>query len=119
MITGEYNVDDMLSHMSSTQFDEWRAFLMIYPVGADATFLAAAQVVAAILNTNRKKGARAIRTKEIVPDFLAAAKRAIDRISGKTQAQVPAQTMQDQIIIVEMLNTRFGGRDLRKSKHGK
>jgi len=103
----------MLSNMSAQQFDEWRAYDQIEPIGTQAVYLANAITAAAVLNTNRKKGTRPISPSELVPDFLAGAKRLLRQLGiGKIQ------TAQEQIAIAEALNAAFGGEDLRGKDRG-
>ena len=106
-MVGTVDVDGMLAEMPSGLFDEWRAYALIDPFGTEATFFSAAQIASAILNTSRKKGTRAISPADIVPDFVKSAKRALGRL-GKV-----IQTPKQQLALVEMINARFGGRDLR------
>lgn len=103
---GTVDVDGMLKNMPSSLFDEWKAYAILDPFGTKATFYAAAQIVSAIFNTNRKKGSRAVSPAEIIPDFVKSAKRHILHEERR-------QTTREQIEIVEMLNARYGGRDLR------
>ena len=105
-MVGTVDVDGLLASMPSHLFDEWKAYALLDPFGTEATFLATAQIVAAIYNTHRKAKSRAISPSEIIPDFVKAARREILR-------QTKSQTVQEQIAIVEMLNMAFGGRDLR------
>lgn len=106
---GTVDVDGMLARMPSRLFDEWKAYSTLDPFGTNSTFYAAAQIAAAIYNTNRRKGSRAISPREIVPDFVKSAK---DRHIPKRQ------TTQEQIAAVERLNIHFGGADLREVVNG-
>lgn len=105
-MVGTVDVDGLLARMPSSLFDEWKAYSVLDPFGTQATFFAAAQIASAIFNTNRKKGSRAISPKEIIPDFVESARRHILH-------EIKQQTIKEQIMIAEMLNARFGGRDIR------
>ncbi len=109
-MVGTVDVDGLLASMSSSLLDEWKAYSLLDPFGTRATFYAAAQIVSAIFNTNRKKGGRVISPAEIIPDFVESARKRILHEESR-------QTTQEQLAVVEMLNARFGGRDLR-SKDG-
>ena len=106
-MVGTVDVDGMLAEMPSGLFDEWRAYSLLDPFGTEATFFSAAQIASAVLNTSRKKGTRAISPADIVPDFIKSARRALGQ-HGKV-----IQTPEQQLAIAELLNMRFGGRDLR------
>lgn len=108
---GWVNVDNMLSSISSRQFDEWKAYCHLEPIGSIPTFLASAQIVAAVFNTRRKKGVAPIMPSKIMPDFMASAKRFLRRFGGRYKEHI--QPVSEQIAIAEQLNMAFGGVDLR------
>ncbi len=105
----------MLSNLTSRQFDEWKAYNHLEPVGSAPIFLAGSQIVAAIFNTRRKKGVAPITPSRIMPDFMASARNILRRFGGKRNRQ----QVSEQIAIAEQLNAAFGGVDLRgKDQHG-
>lgn len=109
-MVGTVDVDGLLASMSSSLLDEWKAYFILDPFGTDAIFMASAQIASAIFNTNRKKGGRVISPDELIPNFVESARKYILREERR-------QTTQEQLVVVEMLNARFGGKDLR-SKDG-
>ena len=108
----------MLSQISSRQFDEWRAYMSIYPVGAEALFLASSQIVATLLNTNRKKGSAAIRVSDIKPDFLDAARKSLQSAASGQPPSRNVQTAEQQIFYAQMWTAYLGGQDLRGQDGG-
>ena len=54
---------------SRVEFNEWQAFYAINPWGEPRADLRSAVVAHVIANVNRKKGARAFKPKDFMPDF--------------------------------------------------
>lgn len=93
-------VRELLARVDSRELSEWMAFATLEPLGDARGDLQAAIVASTVANTarNPKKRRRPFAPAEFIPDF--------DR-------QRRQQTWQEQLAFVEMLNTAFGGRDLR------
>ena len=54
---------------SRVEFDGWQAFYLINPWGESRADLRSAVVAHVIANVNRKKGSRAFKPKDFMPDF--------------------------------------------------
>jgi hypothetical protein len=94
-------VRELLARANSRELSEWMAFASLEPFGDARGDLQAAIVASTVANTARdpKKRRRPFAPADFVPDF--------DRPERRHQ------TWQEQLSIVTMLNTAFGGRDLR------
>jgi len=93
-------VTELLRRISSRELSEWLAYYELEPFGEERADLRSAIVASTVANTARdpKKRARPFGVQEFMPQFQ-------DRSEG--------QTWEEQLQLVEMLNTAFGGRDLR------
>lgn len=85
--------------MSALEFSEWLAYYQLEPFGDERADLRMAILASLIANANRdkKKRKKAFDPKDFIPQF------------GKE-----AQTPEQQLTIVEMLNAMFGGTDNRQ-----
>lgn len=85
--------------MSALEFSEWLAYYQLEPFGDERADLRMAILASLIANANRdkKKRKKAFDPKDFIPQF------------GKE-----AQTPEQQLAIVEMLNAMFGGTDNRQ-----
>jgi hypothetical protein len=81
---------------------EWCAFAGIEVFGSEADFLKAGIIASTVANTarNPKKKAKPYQPSDFMPKF------------HKPKPQTPEEMLR----IVEMLNTAWGGRDLRGQK---
>lgn len=89
--------------MPSSLLTEWLAYDQIDPIGSARIDAGFGLVAATVVNVNRKKGRRAIKPVEMYPPW--------DKEFEKRHPD--RQSWRDQLIIVEMLNTAMGGKDLR------
>ena len=87
--------------MPSSVLTEWLAFDSMDPFGRDRLDLGFAIVSSTIANVNRKKGSRRFSPEDFMPKF---EKRTPRRRQG----------WREQLSMVEVLNTAFGGKDLRE-----
>jgi len=85
--------------MPYAEFLEWIAYSRIEPFGEERADWRAASVVAMLANINRDAKKR--RKPYPVSDFLL------------NFEPIPAQSLNDQLAFVEMLNIAFGGEDRR------
>lgn len=88
--------------MTSNEFYEWQLFSLIEPFGGWYDNHRFGTVAAQVINVNLKKGKKPLQSTDFFPPFAR-------RFKGQ-------QSWQEQLQIVEMLNTAFGGKDLRKAK---
>lgn len=89
----------MLRRIPSRLLSEWMAFFQIEPFGEERADLQAGIVAAAVVNSQRAKGSRAISPFDFIPKF--------DEIPDEPDPELLLHK-------VELLNAAFGGRDLRK-----
>lgn len=87
--------------ISGREFAEWLAYYQIEPWGEERADLRAGIVASTVANVHRTKSQKAYKPEDFVPKFKVPEKEP-DR-----------QTWEEQLMIVEMLNEAFGGRDLR------
>jgi|CXWL01.1.fsa_nt_gi hypothetical protein len=59
----------MLRRMDGVELTHWRAFMRVNPLGEERADLRAGIIAATIANGKRKKGSRAFRPKEFMPNF--------------------------------------------------
>lgn len=83
--------------MTANEFQDWRAYFLVQPFGNPAADFRAGVIAATIANVFGSKKASRIKPMDFFPEY-----------------QPHRQTWEDQLIIVEMLNSAFGGKDLRK-----
>ncbi|MGE5619531.1 MAG: DUF4035 domain-containing protein [Sphingomonadaceae bacterium] len=95
-------VAELLSRISSRELTEWIEYAKLEPFGEERADLRAAIVAATIANVYRRKGSKPFKPSDFMPAF------------GPEEAQ----SVEQQLGIVEMLNAAFGGRDLRKRRPG-
>lgn len=88
---------ELLSRMDSLEMQEWLEYSKVEPLEYRAD-LRAGTICAVIANVNRGKGKKAYKPADFMPE---------------TVKKKP-QTWKHQKSIVEVLNTAFGGKDLRK-----
>lgn len=82
--------------MSSEEFETWKAFYLVEPFGSTRDDHRAGVIAATFVNTFKKKSTKTIQPADFFPAY-----------------QKPRQTWEDQLSIVEMLNTAFDGTDKR------
>lgn len=101
---GRPDVDHLLAELSARQFDEWIAFYSIEPWGEERADLRAGIVASTVANVNRnpKQRSKPYSPKDFMPVY--------DKPPKKQQ------TMEEMLRVVEMMNTAFGGQDLRGRK---
>lgn len=101
---GRADVDRMLGELSARQFDEWIAFYSIEPWGEERADLRAGIVASTVANVNRnaKQRSKPYSPKDFMPVY--------DKPPKK------AQTMEEMLRVVEVMNAAFGGQDLRGRK---
>lgn len=99
MALGEIDVDGMLERIPSRLLSEWVAFAQLEPFGEERADLRAGIVAAAVVNVQRAKGSAPVRPGDFMPRFDEDADEEPDH----------------ELLLhkVELLNTAFGGRDLR------
>lgn len=83
---------EVLSKHTSKEMTEWAAFLQLEPHGEDRADLRAGIVASTIANANRKKGTRAFKPSDFMPDF------------DKRE-----QTLEEQKTAAEAMLLAFGG----------
>ncbi|PRX90820.1 phage tail assembly protein T [Allonocardiopsis opalescens] len=91
---GSSSVEKLLEETSSRELTEWAVYEKVAgPLGGKRIDVAAAQIVAAIYNVNRKKGAPLINPSDLVPkwddyqsdeDMWAALRSAHEAMGGTT-----------------------------------
>lgn len=86
--------------MSSTEFTDWIAYYQIEPFGDSRDDERIGTLIALMYNLYRKKGTKTLEWSDIFLPF--------DKRKPKT--------WQDQLTLIEQLNTLFGGIDLRQDK---
>ena len=98
-------VAELLARTSSRELSEWMAFDAIEPLGDRRLDVLLASFMALFANANRdpKKRRRAFKVEDFLPQW------------DKAAPQEPDNTR--MLRMVEMLNTAFGGRDLRGGEH--
>jgi len=67
LAVGEWDVDGMLERMPSPLLSEWMAFASLEPFGFEAGLFGHAITTAMIANVNRKKGAKAYKPQDFLP----------------------------------------------------
>ena len=93
----------MLASISASQFIGWMAYYSIEPFGEERADLRAAINTAVNANAHRDADRHAaFSPADFMPQF-----------SEQEERPVKRQTWQEQLAIVEVLNARYGGKDLR------
>lgn len=90
-------VGELLSRISSKELTEWFIFYQVEPFGSEADYLGHAIVASTVANVNRGKGQNALSPSDFLPVF------------EKKKEQTP----EDMLSLAVMLNTAYGGKDLR------
>jgi len=88
--------------LSSADFAEWMAYDQIEPFGESRADLRAGIIAATTANVWRGDDVEPFEPSDFMPVF-----------SAENEAADEPQTWQEQMILVEMLNTALGGHDLR------
>lgn len=103
-------VGELLTSMSSKELAEWIAFYRIEPFGEVRGDLQAGIIASVIAEGNRdsKKRPKPYTPLDFIPDFA----NEFAQVAETKKAQTP----EEQIAIVELLNRRFGGKDLREKR---
>ena len=92
------SVEEIGKRISSKEMTEWIAFFKLEPFGGHADDARFARLQCLLANIHRDpKKSRVFRPNQFMPDY-----------------ERRAKTSQELLRTVEMLNTAFGGRDLRK-----
>ena len=89
---------ELLARISSRELAEWMQYYELEPFGEERADLRAAIVATTIANSNRRKGKRAFKPADFMPRF---------------EKKEEAQSWEQQLAIVEALNSALGGKDLR------
>lgn len=84
--------------MSASEFQEWMEYFSIEPFGEERADYRAGIISSTIYNVNRGKN-RVLKPEDFMPKF----------INEKSKKQ----SIKQMIRTVELLNTMFGGQDLR------
>jgi hypothetical protein len=98
---GFHSVKECQEAISSTEFAEWQAYDLIEPFGTDRFPMFFGTIAATIANTQLTKNSKAKQWYDFFPPY----------------GGVKHQTVDEQIAVVEMLNSAFGGLDLRGNKN--
>lgn len=98
-------VAELLSRISSRELSEWMAYAEVEPFGEERADLRSGIIASTVANTARdpKKRRKPYSADEFMPHFLT---------EQPEDPEIPQ--WQKQLVIVEMLNAAFGGKDLRK-----
>lgn len=99
----------MLRSITTAQLMEWRHYADLEPFDEVRADFRSAQVVAAILNQNRRKGARALTLKDCVLRFTSRAK-------VRTPEEVRAEVIQAMRLLTAANNARVAELEDRKRK---
>jgi hypothetical protein len=62
-------VAELLARISSAELTEWMAFAQLEPFHTETQYLGPAITTAMIANVNRKKGSKASKVEDFIPDF--------------------------------------------------
>ena len=89
---------ELLARISSRELTEWMQYYELEPFGEERADLHAAIVAATVANSNRRKGKRAFKPADFMPRF---------------EKRDEPQSWEQQLAIVEALNSALGGTDLR------
>lgn len=92
----------MLARMPSRLFSEWMAYAQLEPFGEGRADLRAGIVASVIANRWRGEDEREYKPEDFV---------AMPELPKEAE---PVQSWQHQLLLVEMLNAAFGGKDERK-----
>jgi len=89
--------------ISSAEFAEWQAYYRLEPFGEERADLRTGILAALIANVNRdpKQRKKPYEPADFMPTF-----------DKQSKATAP-QSIDEQLMIIEMLNIAFGGDDLR------
>lgn len=99
-----------LAHISSHELAEWMAYARLEPFGAERADVPLAMLMAltAEINRDKKKRRKPYSPLDFMPRF--------DLEAEKPERK--AQTWEDQLKLVEMLNQAFKGQDKRSGRAG-
>jgi hypothetical protein len=90
-------VSELLSRISSRELTEWSIYYQLEPFGSQIDLLGNAITSATVANVNRRKGSRAFKPADFMPEF-----------------DKKAQTVEEQMQFAVMLTAAMGGQDLRE-----
>lgn len=82
--------------MSSRELTEWMCFYEIEPFGLRADYYGHAVTAKTVADVNRKKGTKPYDIEEFIPKF-----------------EQKGQTVEQMMMIAEMITVALGGEDLR------
>lgn len=97
-------VRELLQRIDSYELSEWMAYYSLEPFGQDRGDIGPAIVAATVANANRVPDTPPYDLKDFLPTF---------ELEPEKDLQSPA--WRQQLAIVELLNSAFGGEDLRSS----
>lgn len=83
--------------MTASEFQDWKAFALLEPFGSLRDDHRFGTLAATIANIFKKQSAARFKSRDFFPEY-----------------QPRRQEWQEQLIIVEMLNAAFGGKDKRE-----
>ena len=96
-------VAELLNRISNRELVEWMAFEQLEPFGYEQEMLGHAITAATIANVNRGKDQKPYKVEDFMPRL-------------KYAEEEKEKTVEDDIAVIEMINTTFGGIDKRKPK---
>ena len=62
-------VSELLARADSRELSEWMAFYEFEPFGSEAFYYGHAMTASAVLNVNKKKGAKPVKPADLLPPF--------------------------------------------------
>jgi hypothetical protein len=113
---GDGDVDKFMAGLSAEQFEEWKLIYMDDPWDEIRADLRCGIIAAAIINSNRKRGARAISPSEASATMGGTLKTMAKMAAPKNNGEMMALAMKKMTLM--MGGDVREGRKVTRSKHG-